>query len=249
LQHGNTFLQASGKTEKASEKTNYHKEKRHDLMELADIWEKIANNARLTPGEMDFLKRSGRETQERNAFIAGNTSPTGGLNVFLPFEHIYTRVLTVAAASLTIEIPQDYNHLFCIGSARCTGATYNEYINGTFNGDTGSNYDYNAIAGVNATPGASQTKGDTSFPFGFVQAASSTTGAGGAFFSFMPHIKSGLWKTTLTIGGAPEYSATELAAALGVSHWRSTSPIRTVTVSADSSTIAAGSIFSFFGFR
>lgn len=35
-------------------------------MEFSDILAKIANNARLTPQEMDFLKRTGDETQRRN---------------------------------------------------------------------------------------------------------------------------------------------------------------------------------------
>jgi hypothetical protein len=43
------------------------------LMQLGDILMKVANNARLTPQEMEFLNRSGKETQQRNAQISGWT--------------------------------------------------------------------------------------------------------------------------------------------------------------------------------
>lgn len=40
-------------------------------MDLEDIAAKVANHARLTPHELDFWKRSFRETQQRNAFLSG----------------------------------------------------------------------------------------------------------------------------------------------------------------------------------
>ena len=53
-------------------------------MELADIWEKIAKRIELTPQEMDFLKGAGRETQKRNAQIAGWTNADGTANLQSP---------------------------------------------------------------------------------------------------------------------------------------------------------------------
>jgi hypothetical protein len=54
-----------------------------DEMNLEDIWSKMANQARLTPEELDFLKMQGRETQQRNAavsgWIAGNGYPSWNL--------------------------------------------------------------------------------------------------------------------------------------------------------------------------
>ena len=170
-------------------------------------------------------------------------------SIDLPFFLIYSEILSVAKASITIPIPLNAKHLFCIGAARCTGASYNEYINGVFNGDTGTNYDWNAISGLNATPLASQTKGATAFPFGYVEAASASAGSQGSFFSFIPHIQSALWKTALIIGGAPQFSATELVAALAAAHWKSTDPVRTITISAASSTMDVNSSFSVFGFN
>jgi len=40
-------------------------------MELSDVFEKLANNARLTPDELQFLKISMRQTQTNNAYITG----------------------------------------------------------------------------------------------------------------------------------------------------------------------------------
>jgi len=53
-------------------------------MELADVWEKIAKRIELTPQEMDFLKGAGRETQKRNAQIAGWTNADGTANLLSP---------------------------------------------------------------------------------------------------------------------------------------------------------------------
>ncbi len=50
-------------------------------MELGDIFLKMANNARLTPREMDFLRTAGNETQQRNSFVAGLTKGTSSLSV------------------------------------------------------------------------------------------------------------------------------------------------------------------------
>ena len=48
-----------------------------DEMQLEDVWAKLAKQERLTPEELDFLKMQGRETQQRNAFVAGNTTHKG----------------------------------------------------------------------------------------------------------------------------------------------------------------------------
>lgn len=50
-------------------------------MQLEDIWEKIANNARLTSEELAFLKRSARETQLRNSFSGGMSNGNSNVNV------------------------------------------------------------------------------------------------------------------------------------------------------------------------
>jgi hypothetical protein len=54
-------------------------------MDLGDVAEKIANQARLTPEEKDFWKMSMRQTQLRNTFVAAqsDTGPDNDLSVGL----------------------------------------------------------------------------------------------------------------------------------------------------------------------
>lgn len=218
------------------------------MADFKDLLLKIANNARLTPQELAELSRFGAETQQRNSFIAGNTTADNNLNIQFPFLPIYSQVFEADTASITIQIPS-YTHLFCIGSGRCTGATYFENLKGRFNGDTGNNYDAQYLAGVNASVGASQTKAASSFDFGTFAAASATANAIGTFYSFLPHIGSTNWKSVLTIGGEPLYTATDMIGAISTSFWRSTSPITSITIYAPTSTMKAGSVISVFGVR
>jgi hypothetical protein len=219
------------------------------MAEFKDLLLKIANNQILTPQELQDLSIFGTETQQRNSFIAGNTAANNTLNIAFPFFPIYSEILTKNTSSITIPVPSNANHLFCIGAGRCSGATFFETINGTFNGDTGTNYNWNSIVGVNTTPTAVQNKNQSAFPWGYFEAASSTSGAQSSFFAFIPHIRSGFWKTVIVIGGLPEYSATDMVAGLTASHWRSTEVIQSITITPASSTILAGSLFSLFGFR
>jgi hypothetical protein len=48
-------------------------------MELSDVFVKIATSQALTPEELDFLKRTGTETQQRNAKVASWTGADGSL--------------------------------------------------------------------------------------------------------------------------------------------------------------------------
>lgn len=50
-------------------------------MEFGDLLLKIANNARLTPQELDYLKRIGAETQQRNAQAVGSQNGAIDLTV------------------------------------------------------------------------------------------------------------------------------------------------------------------------
>lgn len=50
-------------------------------MDLADIGEKLANNARLTPQESDFWRNSLRQTQINNSYIAGLQNGSSNISV------------------------------------------------------------------------------------------------------------------------------------------------------------------------
>lgn len=64
-------------------------------MELADVFEKIANNARLTPHELDFLKSSMRQTQMNNNFLSGFQD--GSSNIYVG--NISARKITLGQES------------------------------------------------------------------------------------------------------------------------------------------------------
>jgi hypothetical protein len=222
-------------------------------MPIGDMLARLAKNETLSLFEIEELRLWGNQTQTNNSFVAGLQN--GSSNVYsntlnsntLPFSPIYNEILSVATSSITVQIPSNFNHLFCIGSGRCTGATYNEGVLGRFNSDSGANYDHHWEGGQNTTQLANQSKGATSFPFGDFTAASATSGAEGSFFSFIPNIQSSTWKTNLSLRGISEYAAADLVSLLSTAHWRSTSPITSITLFAALSTIEIGSMFGVYG--
>lgn len=54
-------------------------------MQLEDVFAKLANQARLTPEELDFLRIQARETQQRNSQVGGWTSADGNPRFNKPF--------------------------------------------------------------------------------------------------------------------------------------------------------------------
>ncbi len=167
----------------------------------------------------------------------------------LPFFPIYNEILAVNTPTITVPIPSDARHLFCIGSGRCTGATYLEVLRGRFNGDSGNNYDIQYAGGINTTNFALQSKAGSFFSFGNFTGASATSGAIGTFFSFLPHIQSNNWKSIVFLGGNPFYDATQMIGALGVAFYRNTSPISSITIYPETSTMQADSVISILGLK
>ena len=82
-------------------------------MNLGDVLVKIAINRNLSQQEIDFLRLEGNNTQSRNSFVAGNTTPSNTLNVQFPFAPIYNEVLAVDTAS-----PESRNVKKAEGSSR-----------------------------------------------------------------------------------------------------------------------------------
>ena len=79
-------------------------------MEFSDVLAKIANNARLTPQEMDFLKRMGDDTQRRNSQVANIFASDGNVSV----NEITTQRLNIGKeVYLGIASRYYYNNLSC----------------------------------------------------------------------------------------------------------------------------------------
>lgn len=217
-------------------------------MELSDVWAKLANQARLTPEELDFLKMQGRETQQRNAFVAGNTSPSGGLIVPMPFFPIFNETLEVTQSSFSIPIvPQDYNHLLVLCNGRSTFASVGPTtLDATFNGDTAANYGWQTDYISNGAT-VSNTKDYASYDasIGMLECDSSPAGESSSSFCFIPNYRSNLHKQLLLFSSGVG-SAHSTIGFVG-SVWRTTSPILSMSFQPDQGDIKAGSIISIYG--
>lgn len=220
---------------------------------LKDILEKLSGN--LTDSDKIELGYYASRLEDNLNFVEKFVKPFSSVfdskAIALPFEKINAGndVFESDIASVTVEIPSIYKHLFCIGSGRCTGATYLETLKGRFNGDTGNNYDAQYLTGINTTVAALQSKAASNFDFGTFAGATASDGVIGAFFSFLPHIQSGNWKSVVAIGGNPQYDASNMIVGNEVAFYRSTLPISSITFYAATSTIKAGSSVSIYGVR
>lgn len=216
-------------------------------MELGDLLVKIANNARLTPQELDELKRMGNETQQRNSFVAGNTTPQNALNVAFPFAPIFSEVFTVNKSSFVIPTPGDFKHLLLIISGRDTSVNdFSGGVLGRFNGDTGANYFNQYIYGSVTTAYASYENNTTSAIIGGLAGGGSADGKAVASVTFLPHYRSNFHKSGIAMEKG--YSAGgNVIASLTSFSWTNTAPIETITMYSAAVNIAAGSVVSLYG--
>ena len=208
-------------------------------MELSDIWLKIANNAQLTPQEKDFLARQGRETQQRNAFIAGNTSADGKLNVTMPFFLAYNEKLATAKANVTVPIPSGYNHLMILTSVK-TDDVASRGLYMYCNGDTGNNYQSqvslfttSSILGVNLAT--------NHLVVGYGTTTSNTTAGSVAFVNNY----SGSWYKNCVLMNSIPAAATHQTGLMS-SMWLNTSPIQSLKFYLEAGNIVADSIISVY---
>lgn len=210
-------------------------------MRLGDVLAKIANNARLTTEEMDFIRRTGNETQERNQFVSGNTRPDGMLNVPMPFFLAFNERLSTAKADVTIPIPTGYNHLMVLSSCQTSDAS-SRTLWAQANGDTGNNYNVQSTSFVSSTTYVSDMAANH-FTIGYASASSITNGvsAGVAYFT---NYGSQWWKNcTATINGN---SGTAQVSVIASSSWENTNPINSLRIFADTGNLVAGSIISVY---
>lgn len=206
-------------------------------MRLGDVLAKIANNARLTTEEMDFIRRTGNETQERNQFVSGNTRPDGMLNVPMPFFLAYSEKLSADKADVTIQIPSGFNNLMILTSCQTSdGSSRSLYAQA--NGDTGTNYNIQATSFTTSTTYVNDLVADH-FIIGYANASASTnlSAAGVAYFN---NYGSAWYKTCIaTINAA---SLTTIA----TSSWENTTPINSLRIYAQAGNLVAGSIISVY---
>lgn len=152
------------------------------------------------------------------------------------------------------DIPQSYRHLMLIGSARSSVAAENDGLLLQFNGDTGSNYDWQRMSANNATLSGAVGRGTTSIQVGAIEGASSRAA------SFSPvHIYIYLYsqgavyeKYTLsqnTFFGDVSADADMFYQSRG-GRWRSTAAITSITLlPLTGPNFVAGSGFQLYGVR
>lgn len=217
-------------------------------MNLGDIWAKLANQARLTPEELDFLRRSGNETQQRNQFVGGNTTPAGNLDIAFPFFPIYSQTVPVNTASVSIPIPSNARHLMIMGAGRTTGnAATDSVIAMQFNGDTGANYSWHYEGARGTTAMAAQGLTAAGLTIGDFSKSGAAAGEAGSFFGFVPHCQSAYNKNYMSLEGYQNWIGTDVMNLVNVSFWNSTSKVQSIRIYSPTVSIAAGSSISVYG--
>lgn len=214
-------------------------------MELADVFEKLANNARLTPGEKQFLTLSMRMTQLRNAQVSSYISEKNTLKLDTVINNILDTKYTVDSEVVTCRIPSLYKHLLIKVSARVVdtspaGTLYQFGIR--INGDSGNNYSYQNMLAVSTTLTAALDSSESFMTIGRVSGDDASSGIWYSCVSFIPNYQSAFYKTSLSFSG---YGAD--IAYYGAS-WANTSKIESIEFLAGSG-IKTGSLVSVYGIR
>ena len=220
-------------------------------MNLDVLLKKIAQNQSLTPQELDELGRFGVETQQRNSFIAGNTTPQNQLNINFPFFPIFSEVLTVDMASIEVQIPGDYKHLMIFGQGRVSAANGGN-VWCQFNRDTGSNYSWTVISGNGATSGSAEDTSDTHAALGLFSNTGDPAGSASSFEAKIMHYISPFHQMVLANTYYSD-NTTRTLYSIG-SKWASTDTIKSIEIYATDNTLAkgttnilAGSVISIYG--
>lgn len=154
------------------------------------------------------------------------------------YESIATQTLGSAAASVTFSsIPSTYTDLVLVIAG--TNTTSAQAIGMTFNGDTGTNYSRTAVYG-DGTNAASIR--DTNIARMDVVYYGTTQSNG--IVNIMNYANTTTFKTVLARSNDPASAVNA-----NVCLWRNTAAITSITLTAVSTTLAAGSTFSLYGIK
>lgn len=221
-----------------------------DNMQLSSILLKMADNKPLTPQEKESLRMMADETQNRNSFIAQNTTPANTLNIPFPFFPVYSEVLATDTASLTIKIPSGYKHILFIGSGRLvSSASYGELIKVQFNGDTGSNYVYAYISGNGAGAAIAYNGSDSAdhVRFGSFTGSSAAADSVSSFWAFVQNYGStSFHKNFNSLSNRETDVLGHNNIEIHTGAWKSNAAIQSVTITPVAGSFAAGSAISIF---
>ena len=220
---------------------------------IGNLLAKIADGEKLDPIERQQLIDYGNSAELTQSLVSSYVPPGMGeiklplpmnlIGVFSPYENV---------ATVSIDIPPDYNHLLIIGSGRVTGAGVNAvYTFCQFNDDSGSNYSDDLLYQIGTTHGSSETLSLTGALIGYLTGDTGSANYNGSFTCWVPHYNSSYYKTMLTLDGIHNGASTSVA--IWQSVWKDTSPIKKIVVYPDttypSALIEAGTLFSVYGIK
>lgn len=146
-------------------------------------------------------------------------------------------------------VPQTYSNLKIVFYGRSSASSIAENVQLQFNGDTGANYDWQAVSGNGSTAGAAQSIGGTNIFLGDVAGATATTGAVGIGDAIIPRYADTIFDKSCTGTGQSKFgtSGTSFRARTVGGHWRSTSAITSLTVSLSAGNFVTGTVVELWG--
>lgn len=217
---------------------------------LTELMLKLAEGKHLDALERSELQKELRAVEEVKNLAKTWVIPGTQQPIFIPpMTVIYSKVLAEDTASLTIPIPGGYKHLMIMGQGRSTNAgTGNEFLNAEINGDTGTNYNVEALIGTGVTASADDTYlANVYFPVGFLVANGQDAGKAGTFFTFMPHYTSNFNKVSLMVAGYSGGTAFHIA--VFHSQWMNTSVVKSMRLWGSANNMLKGSLISIYGIQ
>ena len=187
------------------------------------------------------------------SFVAGQRVTAGELNAINSVQIVQTSTLSATTASVTITIPSGYGSLDLSWHARTTSANTSDNMLLRFNNDSGANYDWQIVAGLNTTVTTTPSIGATSLLIG---TAVGGTGTSGYFSNGVARITGASQAASghvLTVTGSwyacwSNTAATSQAGTTGGLYIPSAS-ITSLTLLPAAGSFAAGSVFSLYGFN
>lgn len=224
------------------------------MAQLGDLLARIALGETLGRGEAETLRLEFNNMQSLTAIARKWAAPSGDLDLsFLPISTIYSKVLSVDAASVTVPIGSTYRHLILFGNGRTTTAAVPDHILIQLNGDTAANYAWDSIASQDGVHASDTNAAATYFLFAGVPGASASANYSGGGVMFIGNVASSLYKNAVCISSGQNYDAgppvvQNSGLRLYGGQWRSTAKITSVkflTLSGDN--ILAGASFAVVG--
>lgn len=223
-------------------------QKEANTMQLHELMDKVARGRTLDPLERQQLIEKMRGMEDvinlaKSWVIPGTNNP-----IFVPpVSIIVDKVMEQDAAELAVRIPSDYKHLLIMAAVRTTDASTGDFMYGQFNGDTGSNYQFQRLSGSDATASAGYSGSANSFHVGSVAESGAAAGECGFFVLFIPHYTSAVfYKSVITLEGIFT-TPTGKGAAIFANQWLNVAPLESIRFYLSAGNIAAGSLISIYG--